>query len=1162
MTSSNSKNHEKEKHNADADFTPSFVETDSCTSAQFCNSEDDLFLDLPNFDVDVCVIDSNEKSNLVYHESCVSVDTDSYDQKFDHGQISDWADISQENENSNENYIQYKNSILQAANDSFYKVTGKGDRKIDKQVTKVEVDNNNVLVNNSKHQKDIKTIEKDEEMECNDLSFMQTVQYDGLKNNLINVQDETEENELIDIKNTNVNDSSNVSEFINEIIVNDQDAALNNPVGRIDHVENKESFENMNFKKGLHDNMSDQNIEMGDTNIEADYKKQKLNVDFNNERTIDKLEIDKDYNIESGKTSIRGNEHMLIHAENIMNDIKQNFKTNDSFSDFENCLDTINYDLCNVKNNNEIKYNDNTNLYVNAKQNIIFSNDHDSNRENKLYNNDIYISNSNKNYNTSYSKEVKRNAKDVDFDEDFFATDITLDEENKRIADTAGEVSTDFSHEYMESQEKDNYYDNSYEDFFADNNFKEDKNISSCNENHKGDEYKQILNNNGTLLRNKNECDQIYVNSNTKECVTNNIKVVNDAHNECNFFLTKEKPEIKNKNFQSINTGFTTGLNKKISIKEESFIIANKINSEIENLDDDKVDSLEDGFNLMIKRRKTLDTVNVQNNTKDNAIKNNSIINNKSNENLVVNNKNQSYLHDIENKINKKTFITFDEAEHPDCGSNKVENKDSCGDKAENIVYSDDKVERFDHSDEFAKKHKTDYTKKYVNNNINATDIDNKKLGELVVNNCKNILIERDLTINGPKINFENDAGNLENNKIFLEDKNITLQSDKSILKNIKSHLENNKSIMKNNIFNIESGKNERSDVGKLTFNLTTNYKGNHSGIAVANLSNKRPMRSYLKPEIGHISTEISYIKRMEKICKEILKIFIKDDFKWFIMQFKWSWFHLFVNDKINDNDNTIIELLVEQIKKRKEKEYSIIRRIIEGDEIPNKYMVLLVIKINKERLEVFDGYYSVYVKIDNDLKKTLISQKIRPGSYLHVFGAKLLITNKSIFEIGIEEEVFLFNYNCINVGCKKKLGYQKSKGFIKYINNIIKTGGIISGVEVEILKVIERKILIKVKTYVNTIDEKDFDKEIEKIQNLIKKTDQTEELKWEVKRIIKLLVKDKFENQCLFTWYNCDEVNTKDKFRFYMVKIGTNSVGLHLVTGFNSFAERINKLR
>ncbi|KAM0677066.1 Breast cancer 2 [Binucleata daphniae] len=358
-------------------------------------------------------------------------------------------------------------------------------------------------------------------------------------------------------------------------------------------------------------------------------------------------------------------------------------------------------------------------------------------------------------------------------------------------------------------------------------------------------------------------------------------------------------------------------------------------------------------------------------------------------------------------------------------------------------------------------------------------------------------------------------------------------------------------------------------------------------GIQKNKLPSGRPMRSYLKPEIGHVSTENNYQQNMKSIYNAVMQHFASKDKFTFANHYKWSWMHYYMNNsneiktemykscgfEINDkgtNNETVkfyintCNFLVTEIKKRFNNEYSILKRIVEGDDISIKYMVLAVTEIKKDVLNVFDGFYAVNVKIDTDLQKMLISQKIRIGTYLRIFGAKLMIQNKALTDIKDECVLFL-NYNNVKICNSQTLGYQKRKGYCIQIKDIIKTGGDICGLELKIMKTIERKIQIKVNSYVNIIDENE--KEMQKIEKLVNDAkhknneDIDTKLVWSFKKVVKMLVRDVNENECILTWYDCEEVAINECYRFCLLKIGKMSIGLHLVTGYSTVAIKIKKL-
>ncbi|KCZ81159.1 hypothetical protein H312_01451, partial [Anncaliia algerae PRA339] len=320
------------------------------------------------------------------------------------------------------------------------------------------------------------------------------------------------------------------------------------------------------------------------------------------------------------------------------------------------------------------------------------------------------------------------------------------------------------------------------------------------------------------------------------------------------------------------------------------------------------------------------------------------------------------------------------------------------------------------------------------------------------------------------------------------------------------------------------------------------------------------PFRSYQQPEKGHISDEQRNLAYKIEIYNKVKAKFTNEDKSWLFYQFKFSWMSLFMRSEINQD---CLDKIINQIQLRKRREYSILRRIAEGDDVSYKYMVLLVLKVYPDKLEVYDGSYSILCSVDKELSKMLLSQKIKVLSQLKIFNAELLI--KPPFNILENDKklVLHLNYNSIKLTqTKHKLGYQKKCTFVKKLKEIHRLGGIISCLNLMIVKVIEEKMLIKCFDYKKEVNVNEIEKEIEKIMMLAKQSNK--EIKLDnirIIRYIKCLCRDDF-TECMLIWYNPnDEVIKKDdKFRFINVRVNEKSIGLTLTTIIGkTFVQKIN---
>ncbi|KAM0671499.1 hypothetical protein OCOL_001618 [Ordospora colligata] len=256
---------------------------------------------------------------------------------------------------------------------------------------------------------------------------------------------------------------------------------------------------------------------------------------------------------------------------------------------------------------------------------------------------------------------------------------------------------------------------------------------------------------------------------------------------------------------------------------------------------------------------------------------------------------------------------------------------------------------------------------------------------------------------------------------------------------------------------------------------------------------------------------------KMKDVYEEIKTRFIKEDENRVFMQFKWSWIYFFMQDKTKDFA-ALTDAIEEQMRIRLDNEYSVLRRMVEGDEPSWRYMIVIVIRIDEECIEVFDGSYSVYVRCDEVLKQRICSGEIYAGSRLRVFGTELVCEPKSIFEISGAS--LMFHSNGVQVTfLKRKLGFKKKKCFRVRICDVNASGGTISCIQGCVTNVIETKYRVKVENYSNITD--DIEPELDKIQELAMKAERvfcSNDLK--INAYTKFVVKDE-SGECIVTWWN-----------------------------------------
>ncbi|KMV65768.1 hypothetical protein M970_070390 [Encephalitozoon cuniculi EcunIII-L] len=289
------------------------------------------------------------------------------------------------------------------------------------------------------------------------------------------------------------------------------------------------------------------------------------------------------------------------------------------------------------------------------------------------------------------------------------------------------------------------------------------------------------------------------------------------------------------------------------------------------------------------------------------------------------------------------------------------------------------------------------------------------------------------------------------------------------------------------------------------------------------------------------------------RVYEEIERRFPQEDADRVFAQFTWSWIYFFFGRRWPEFSD-LVDRIEEQVRVRLESEYSVLRRIVEGDDVPWRYMILLVVGIDKERIEVFDGYYSLYALYDDPLRRRIEKNEIRVGFKLRVFGADLEGGRPmSIFDT---ENVFLrLHHNGIQVvHSRRRLGYRKKMSFRLKISDVLGDGGPVSCIEGTIAKVIETKYLVKVENYSCTTES--LEPELDRIEDLARKAQRvfsSHDIR--ISMYTKLLIRDD-SGECTVTWWNpIPDIKEGQMIRFVYLN-PSRSKGLHLNTSRRGYAK------
>lgn len=159
----------------------------------------------------------------------------------------------------------------------------------------------------------------------------------------------------------------------------------------------------------------------------------------------------------------------------------------------------------------------------------------------------------------------------------------------------------------------------------------------------------------------------------------------------------------------------------------------------------------------------------------------------------------------------------------------------------------------------------------------------------------------------------------------------------------------------------------------------------------------------------------------------------------------------------------------------------SVLKKIIEKDEVMSKHMVLLVGKIfyvSEQKfhvVELSDGWYSIFTVIFNNAKENIknlfylnnnallldliVSKKLFSGLKIHVIGIEKTPYQNlaNFFDLDFcENEKILVNLNYNNISrahWQEKLGLKKQRFLLKNLNSLRPSGGFVSMIDVFVLK-------------------------------------------------------------------------------------------------------------
>ncbi|KAI5168601.1 hypothetical protein PAEPH01_0267 [Pancytospora epiphaga] len=414
------------------------------------------------------------------------------------------------------------------------------------------------------------------------------------------------------------------------------------------------------------------------------------------------------------------------------------------------------------------------------------------------------------------------------------------------------------------------------------------------------------------------------------------------------------------------------------------------------------------------------------------------------------------------------------------------------------------------------------------------------------------------------KENLENkikDEGSITDNSFIFIDKE---QSESNIKDKESNSLSNKYNEDKQVVTGFVTGKNKKISIDKVNLSkidgMFEEEEINHNTIVNNPFKTSKITESIIshfpeedsKPVVVNLFTEW----KMLEIFKVVSLYFKKEERMWIFYQFKWVWLYFYSNPLLVNPQN-IEDSIIKEMKKRRDNESSVLRAIVEFDDIPCRHMVLGIIRLSEEFMEVYDGYYSVTARIDRITYNMLKGRSCDVGTKLHVFGAEVLLNKAtSIFEL--TKEGLYIQYNGARIADDGiSLGYSTSIAFCDMISWIRQDGGTVSGIVVSVKQVLESRYMITAAGYKNTVD--DPEKEIEKVAIIAERAGKTlDDISLRVRRYVKMIVSDS-SGECQLTWWNPLEViSVGDKYKFIYLKPISSFIGVHLSTTNKSYIEKI----
>ncbi|KAI5189806.1 hypothetical protein NECID01_0712 [Nematocida sp. AWRm77] len=183
-----------------------------------------------------------------------------------------------------------------------------------------------------------------------------------------------------------------------------------------------------------------------------------------------------------------------------------------------------------------------------------------------------------------------------------------------------------------------------------------------------------------------------------------------------------------------------------------------------------------------------------------------------------------------------------------------------------------------------------------------------------------------------------------------------------------------------------------------------------------------------------------------------------------------------------------IEELVVQAAERRwKENHPSVLKRIVEKDEVPGVYMKLLVLREESPSIWVSDGHYSVRASLDPFLQKD--AHRLSPGTLVQVVGAELLLPSATPIDRVYSKDLpaLLLKYNGTKPARTGPLGYQKECAFVRALSSVRPQGGLVGCAVLTLTKLIKSQYLVNLNGSKSIIEEDRIEDTMGRISKSIK---------------------------------------------------------------------------